>query len=80
MMPAKHRPPTRKDLDRRQLTGSSIRRKLSALPSLYEFLTDQNALPTNPVKGVKRPTVDSYEGKTPAIADTALRSGKTGLE
>jgi hypothetical protein len=36
---------------------------------LYEFLTDQNAVPTDPVKGVKRPKVDSYEGKTPAIAD-----------
>src|SRR5271165_1583793 len=63
----------RKDLDRRQLAAGSIRRKLSALASLYEFLTDQNAVPTNPVKGVKRPKVDSYEGKTPAIADKEAR-------
>ncbi len=40
---------------------------------MYEFLTDQNAVPTNPVKGVKRPKVDSYEGKTPAIADKEAR-------
>jgi hypothetical protein len=30
-------------------------------------------VPTNPVKGVKRPKVDSYEGKTPAIADKVAR-------
>ncbi len=63
----------RKDLDRRKLAPGSVRRKLSALSSLYEFLTDQNAVPTNPVKGVKRPKVDSYEGKTPAIADKEAR-------
>jgi integrase/recombinase XerD len=27
----------------------------------------------NPVKGVKRPQVESYEGKTPAIADAQAR-------
>ena len=63
----------RKDLDHRKLAPGSIRRKLSALSSLYEFLTDQNAVPVNPVKGVKRPKVDSYEGKTPAIADNEAR-------
>lgn len=46
---------------------------MSALSSLYEFLTDKNAVATNPVKGVKRPKVDSYEGKTPAIADKEAR-------
>jgi integrase/recombinase XerD len=63
----------RKDLDARQLAPGSIRRKMSALSSLYEFLTDKNAVATNPVKGVKRPKVDSYEGKTPAIADKEAR-------
>lgn len=63
----------RKDLDHRKLAPGSVRRKLSALPSLYEDLTDQNAVPTNPVKGVKRPKVDSYERKTPAIADKEAR-------
>ena len=46
---------------------------MSALSSLYEFLTDKNAVAANPVKGVKRPKVDSYEGKTPAIADKEAR-------
>jgi integrase/recombinase XerD len=63
----------RKDLDARELAPGSIRRKMSALSSLYGFLTDKNAVATNPVKGVKRPKVDSYEGKTPAIADKEAR-------
>lgn len=40
----------RKDLDVRKLAPGSIRRKLSALSSLYEFLTDQNAVPRTPSK------------------------------
>jgi integrase/recombinase XerD len=63
----------RKDLDARKLAPGSIRRKMSALSSPYEFLTDKNAVATNPVKGVKRLKVDSYEGKTPAIADKEAR-------
>jgi len=63
----------RKDLDARDLAPGSIRRKMSALSSLYEFMTDKNAVATNPVKRVKRPKVDSYEGKTPAIADKEAR-------
>ena len=63
----------RKDLERRKLAPGSVRRKMSALSSLYEFMTEQNAIATNPVKGVKRPKVDSYEGKTPAIADKEAR-------
>ena len=39
----------RKDLDARKLAPGSIRRKMSALSSLYEFLTDKNAVATNPV-------------------------------
>lgn len=63
----------RRDLERRQLAGSTVRRKLAALSSLFEYLCDQNAVPTNPVKGVKRPKVESYEGKTPALGDAQAR-------
>ncbi len=59
----------RKDLEARELAGSTVRRKLAALSSLFEFLCDANAVPTNPVKGVKRPRVETYEGKTPALGD-----------
>jgi hypothetical protein len=51
-------------------------RKLAALSSLFEHLCDANAVTHNPVKGVKRPKVESYEGKTPALGDgQALRRG-----
>jgi integrase/recombinase XerD len=63
----------RNDLDTRRLAPGSVRRKMSALSSLYAFLTDKNAVSTNPVKGIKRPKVDCYEGKTPAIADKEAR-------
>jgi integrase len=59
----------RKDLERRELSGATIRRKLAALSSLFEHLCDANAVTHNPVKGVKRPKVESYEGKTPALGD-----------
>jgi site-specific recombinase XerD len=63
----------RAELEKQNLAGSSIRRKLAALASLYEHLCDCNAVTHNPVKGVKRPTVDSYEGKTPALGDAQAR-------
>jgi integrase/recombinase XerD len=63
----------RANLEEQKLAGSTIRRKLAALASLYEYLCDNNAVTHNPVKGVKRPRVDSYEGKTPALSDAQAR-------
>lgn len=63
----------RKTLEVRELSGASIRRKLSALSSLFEYLCEKNAVVHNPVKGVKRPKVDSYEGKTPALGNHQAR-------
>ncbi len=63
----------RADLEKQGLAGSSIRRKLAALASLFEYLCDCNAVTHNPVKGVKRPKIDSYEGKTPALGDAQVR-------
>src|SRR6266545_996404 len=63
----------RKDLELRKLAGSTVRRKLAALSSLFEYLCERNAVETNPVKGVKRPKVESYEGKTPALGDHQAR-------
>jgi site-specific recombinase XerD len=63
----------RKDLERRELAGCTIRRKLAALSSLFEYLSDANAVTHNPVKGVRRPKVESYEGKTPALGDAQAR-------
>jgi site-specific recombinase XerC len=59
----------RRDLERRALSGASIRRKLAALSSLFEALCEANAIQGNPVDGVKRSKMASSEGKTPAIGD-----------
>jgi integrase/recombinase XerD len=59
--------------DGETLSGTTIRHRLSALSSLYQYLCDKNAVTHNPVKGVKRPKVESDEGKTPAIGDHQAR-------
>ncbi|MDD2809380.1 tyrosine-type recombinase/integrase [Rhodoferax sp.] len=64
----------RADLEKQGLAGSSIRRKLAALASLFDYLCNSNAVTHNPVKGVKRPKVESYEGKTPALGDVQARA------
>lgn len=64
----------RRDLEQRALSGATIRRKLAALSSLFDYLCEANAVLTNPVKGVKRPKSTSGEGKTPAIGDHQARS------
>lgn len=46
----------RKDMETRELADTSIRRKLSALSSLFDYLCERNAVAGNPVDGVKRPT------------------------
>jgi len=51
------------------LAPTTIRRRLSAISSLYDYLCNQNAVETNPVAGVKRPAADNNEGKTPALSD-----------
>lgn len=63
----------RHDLESRGLAASSIRRKLSAVSSLYAWLCDANAVSHNPVTGVKRPSADNNEGKTPALSDDQAR-------
>jgi site-specific recombinase XerD len=63
----------RDDLVRRDLSGMTVRHRLAALSSLFENLCEKNAVTHDPVKGVKRPTVESYEGKTPALGDHQAR-------
>jgi integrase/recombinase XerD len=63
----------REDLVQRALSGQTIRHRLAALSSLFEYLCERNAVTHNPVKGVKRPPVESYEGKTPALGDHQAR-------
>jgi site-specific recombinase XerD len=63
----------RDDLKYRELNGTTIRHRLAALSSLFEYLCDKNAVTHNPVKGIKRPSVEGYQGKTPAISDFQAR-------
>lgn len=52
------------------MAGATIRRKLAALASLFDHLLESNAIAGgNPVHGVKRPKVESNEGKPPALGD-----------
>ena len=64
----------RKTLEERALSASTIRRKLSALSSLFEYLCECNSVPYNPVDGVKRPSEGANEGRTPAIGDGQARA------
>ena len=63
----------RKDLESRELAPSSIRRKLSALSALFDYLCERNAVAGNPVDGVKRPMANGNEGSTPALGDAQAR-------
>src|SRR5262245_1290716 len=63
----------RDDLTCRELGGATVRHRLAALSSLFEYLCDKNAVTHNPVKGVKRPRSESGEGRTPAIGDNQAR-------
>jgi integrase len=61
------------ELTRRGLGGATIRHRLAALASLFEYLCEKNAVTHNPVKGMERPAVESGEGKTPALGDHQAR-------
>jgi len=63
----------RDDFTRRALSPATVRRKLSALSSLYQYLCEKNAVPLNPVKGVQRPKANNNEGTTPALSDEQAR-------
>ena len=63
----------RKKLETQASSPATIRRKLSALSSLFDYLCERNAVTHNPVKGVKRPKANSNEGTTPAISDAEAR-------
>src|SRR5437867_309234 len=63
----------RKELERQKLAAASIRRKLSALADLFDYLCEANAVSHNPVKGVERPNEGASEGKTPALSDSQAK-------
>jgi site-specific recombinase XerD len=64
----------RKKLEGRKLSPASIRRKLSAVSSLFAYLCERNSIMNNPVTGVSRPKEGANEGKTPALSDAQARA------
>jgi integrase/recombinase XerD len=52
---------------------ASIRHRLAALSSLFDYLCERNAVTHNPAKGVERPKTESGKGKTPALGDHQAR-------
>ena len=63
----------RDELAAQGLSPPTIRNRLSALASLFDFLCEKHAVTHNPVNGIKRPAADNNEGKTPAIGDHQAR-------
>jgi integrase/recombinase XerD len=57
----------REHMIRRELGDSTVRHRLAALASLFEYLCGKNVVSYNPVSSVKRPNPDSGEGKTQAL-------------
>ena len=51
----------------------TVRHRITALSSLYNYLCNKNAVLHNPCLGVKRPTIVQTTGRTPAIADRQAR-------
>ena len=64
----------RKQLESRDLEDSTVRRKLSSVASLFDYLCECNAVPFNPADGVKRPNQGSNEGKSPALGDDQAKA------
>jgi len=64
----------RTTLEQRPSAPSTIRRKLAALASLFDYLCEHNAVAHNPVSGVKRPRSQSGQGLTPTISDEEARA------
>jgi len=57
----------RDELADRALSAPTIRHRLSALASLFDYLCNKNAVTHNPVKVVKHPVPETTAGKTPAL-------------
>jgi len=64
----------RDKLDLEKKSAATVRRKLSALSSLFAYLCNCNAVTHNPVTGVTRPSEGSNIGKTPALSDEQAKA------
>jgi len=63
----------RNDMMSRQTKPRTIRRRLSALSSLFTHLVDQRVADVNPVREIKRPHVNRRQGTTRAFSTKEAR-------
>lgn len=64
----------RKQLEARALEPATVRRKISAVASLFNHLCECNAVAFNPANGVKRPNAGANEGKSAALSDDQAKA------
>jgi integrase/recombinase XerD len=62
----------RNQLETRGLSPATVARKLSALSSLFRYLSKRNVVPDNPVD-IERPLTSRAEGETPILSDAQAR-------
>lgn len=60
--------------ERECLQASTIRRRLSALSSLFMHLVQYGAVALNPVRDIQRPSINRREGKTLAFSQQQARA------
>lgn len=60
--------------ERESLEASTIRRRLSALSSLFTHLVNYGAVDTNPVREIQRPAINRREGRTLAFSQQQARA------
>ena len=63
----------RRSLEQRGVKASTIRRKLSALSSLYRHLVAQHLAEFNPVRDITRPRINRTKGSTAAFSRDQAR-------
>jgi integrase/recombinase XerD len=68
----------RDDLAHRDLGGATLRHRLAALSSLFEYLCERNAVTHNPVKGVKRPKAEAAGTALHAPQPPSICGPRTG--
>jgi integrase/recombinase XerD len=64
----------REAMERDKVKASTIRRRLSALSSLFTHLVDHRAVDRNPVRDVKRPRINRRTGKTASFSRKQARA------
>jgi integrase/recombinase XerD len=56
-----------------KLSPATIRQKLSAVSSSFEYLCGRDSIANNPAIGITRPSEGANEGKTPALSNDQAR-------